>query len=157
MGEIIFLGILMAICIWFYTLTFGFAVSILDKSGGASVFPRFIIIFLMIFLIVRMITVLRQKQKAEFVFTELFKGMRLFFFACLVCYILVMKHLGYILSTAVFLAVTVNFFYYKTKDNWGSVRAIAVRNVLLLGFVLAMNYFFTRILHIMLPAGILHF
>lgn len=156
MGELIFLGILMVICIYFYTLTFGFAVSVLDKSGGAAVFPRFVILFLTIFLVVRIVTILRQKQKQGFVFTELFKGMRLFFFASLIVYILAMKYAGYVLSTTAFLLVTVNCFYYKTKDNWGTAKSIAVRNVLLIGFALAMNYFFSNILHIMLPAGFLH-
>ena len=155
MGELIFLGILMVICIYFYTLTFGFAVSILDKSGGAAVFPRFVIIFLAVFLVVRIISVLREKQKKPFAFKELFTGLRLFFFASLICYILALKHLGYLICTSVFLMVTVNVFYYKTKDNWGPVRSIVLRNVLLVVFTLVMNYFFVRILHIMLPSGFL--
>ena len=155
MGELIFLGIVMAVCAYFYTLTFGFAVSILDKSGGAAVFPRFVILFLAVFLVVRFITVLREKQKKPFAFKELFTGMRLFFFVSLIGYILALKHLGYLICTLAFLMVTVNVFYYKTKNGWGPVKSIVLRNVLLAVFTLAMNYFFVRILHIMLPSGFL--
>lgn len=155
MGELIFLGILMVICIYFYTLTFGFAVSVLDKSGGAAVFPRFVILFLVIFLAVRFIMVLKEKQRKPFAFKELFTGMRLFFFVSLICYILALRYLGYLICTASFLMVTVNVFYYKTKDGWGPVRSIVVRNTMLAVFTFAMNYFFVRILHIMLPSGFL--
>ena len=59
------------------------------------------------------------------------------------------------MCTLAFLMVTVNVFYYKTKDGWGPVKSIVLRNVLLAVFTLAMNYFFVRILHIMLPSGFL--
>lgn len=154
MGELIFLGILLVVCIYFYTLTFGFAVSILDKSGGAAVFPRIVIVFLMVFLIVRAVTVLKDKQRKPFAFKELFLGMRLFFFTSLICYILVFKFLGYVISTTLFLVVTINVFYFKTKKQLGSVQAIAVRNFMAIIFVLLMNYFFVHILHIVLPAGL---
>jgi len=154
MGELIFLGILLAICVYFFTLTSGFAVSILDKSGGAAVFPRIVIIFLAVFIIARMVTVLLEKEKKPFAFLELFQGMRLFFFASLVIYILALKPVGYVLTTTAFLVVVINGFYYKVKGNWGSVPAIVVRNMLLVAFVMLMEFFFVRILHIMLPAGI---
>lgn len=153
MGELVFLGTLLVVCIYFYALTFGFAVSILDKSGGAAVFPRIVIVFLVVFLIVRALAVWKDQQKKPFAFKELFVGMRLFFFVSLIGYILAFKFLGYVISTTMFLAVTINVFYFKTKNSWGSVQAIAARSVLAVTFVLLMNYFFVHILHIVLPAG----
>ena len=51
MGELLFLGLIMAICGVFFYLTFDFQVSLLDHSGGAAMWPRIIIAFLMIFVI----------------------------------------------------------------------------------------------------------
>ena len=155
MGELIFLGLIMAICGVFFYLTFDFQVSLLDRSGGAALWPRIIIIFLMIFVIIRFIQVLREKDKGEFVFLELFKGPRFFLLASLVAYIVAFKSLGYIISTSLFLVVVVNVFYKWTKDDFGSVKSIVIRNTLLILFVIALNYFFAEIVNIPLPTGTL--
>ena len=155
MGELIFLGLIMAICGVFFYLTFDFQVSLLDRSGGAALWPRIIIIFLMIFVIIRFIQVLREKDKGEFVFLELFKGPRFFLLASLVAYIVAFKSLGYIISTSLFLVVVVNVFYKWTKNDFGSVKSIVIRNTLLILFVIALNYFFAEIVNIPLPTGTL--
>lgn len=155
MGELIFLGIIAAVCGVFFYLTFDFQVSLLDRSGGAALWPRIIIIFLMIFVIIRFIQVLREKDKGEFVFLELFKGPRFFLLASLVAYIVAFKSLGYIISTSLFLVVVVNVFYKWTKDDFGSVKSIVIRNTLLILFVIALNYFFAEIVNIPLPTGAL--
>ena len=155
MGELIFLGLIMAICGVFFGLTFDFQVSLLDRSGGAALWPRIIIVFLLIFLIIRFIQVLRTGKKEEFVFLELFKGPRFFLLACLTVYIFIFRPLGYIISTSLFLLVVVNVFYKWTRDNYGSVKSIVTRNVLLILFVLALNYFFAEVVNIPLPTGTL--
>lgn len=155
MGELIFLGLIAAICGVFFYLTFDFQVSLLDRSGGAAMWPRIIIAFLMIFVIIRFIQVVRTKKKEEFVFLELFRGPRLFLLAALVVYIIAFKPVGYILSTSLFLLVVVNVFYKWTKGNLGTVKSIVVRNVLLIAFVVALYFFFAEIVNIPLPVGTL--
>lgn len=155
MGELIFLGLIAAICGVFFYLTFDFQVSLLDRSGGAAMWPRIIIAFLMIFVIIRFIQVVRTKKKEEFVFLELFRGPRLFLLAALVVYIIAFKPVGYIFSTSLFLLVVVNVFYKWTKGNFGTVKSIVVRNVLLIAFVVALYFFFAEIVNIPLPVGTL--
>lgn len=111
MGELLFLSLIMAICGVFFYLTFDFQVSLLDHSGGAAMWPRIIIAFLMIFVIIRFIQVIRTKKKEEFVFFELFRGPRLFLLTALVVYIIAFKYIGYIPSTCLFLLAVVNVFY----------------------------------------------
>lgn len=155
MGELIFLGLIAVICGVFFYLSFDFQVSLLDRSGGAALWPRIIILFLMVFVIIRFVQVLRTKKKEEFVFLELFKGPRFFLLVCLVAYIIAFKYVGYIISTSLFLVVVVNVFYKWTKDDFGTVKSIIFRSVLLILFVIALNYFFAEIVNIPLPAGIL--
>ena len=154
MGEVIFLGLLAVISVVFFVMTFSFPTSIMDKSGGPAIFPQIVLVFLFVLVLIRIVMVLRQKERPPFVFLELFKGMRLFFFLSLVCYIVAIDFLGYILSSILFFAVTVNFFYYKAKGTWGSVKSIALRNGLILVFVFSLNAFFSGILKVMLPPGI---
>lgn len=157
MGECLFLSILLAICAIAFFLTFGFKVSILDTSGGAALFPRIIILFLAVVCIIRIIQILREKEKHPFVFWELFKGYRLFFLAMMACYIFLLKPVGYILTTSIFMLVTVNVFYRETTGNMGSIKSIVIRNVLSIVFVAVLYVFFARVVHIMLPAGLLKF
>lgn len=153
MGELIFLGIFTVVSIYFFYLTGDFRVSVLDKSGGAKVWPRIVLIFLLIFLIIRIIQVLREKDKKHFVFKELFTGTRLFFFLSFVAYIILLKFLGYFITTFSFLVVTINYFYKHVKGDYGTKKQIIIRNVLLLAFTFLMWAFFSEILHIMLPSS----
>lgn len=156
MGELIFLACILVVCGVFFYLTFGFQVSVLDTSGGAALWPRIVIVFLVVFLVIRAIQVIRERgtgDQEEFIFTELFKGKRLFFLTALAVYILVFKFLGYIASTILFLAVVVNVFYKWTKDGFGSLKSILIRNALIVVFTVAMYFFFAEVVHIMLPAG----
>lgn len=153
MGEVVFLSVLLIVCGLFFGLSFGFQTSVLDTSGGAGLWPRIIIIFMAVFLVIRIVQVLRDKNRAKFVFTELFKGPRLFFLVALAAYMILFKFLGYIVCTIAFLFVVVNMFYKWTNDSWGNMKSIIVRNVLCVVFVLALYFFFTDVVHILLPVG----
>ena len=117
--------------------------------------PRIIIAFLMIFVIIRFIQVIRTKKKEEFVFLELFRGPRLFLLSALVVYIIAFKYIGYIPSTCLFLLTVVNVFYKWTTGNFGTVKSIVIRNVLIIAFVIALYYFFAEVVNIPLPTGTL--
>lgn len=153
MGEFVLLGLLAVIGVSFWFMTFDFAVSPLDRSGGAGLFPRFVIAFMLIFVVIRVVQVLMKKEKDHFVFLELFTGIRLFFFLSFVIYVLILNWLGYFFSSILFLAITTNYFSYKTNDTFGTTKAIVLRNGALILFVFMMHYFFDRILHIALPRG----
>lgn len=155
MGELVFLGVLALLFGLLYLPTYNFEISNLDTSGGPAMFPRAVIIFTLIFIAVRFIMVLKTKEKKDFVFLELFRGMRLFFFASIVIFIIALKYLGYLVSTIAFLLVTLNFLYYKTRDNMGSVKSIIIRNVLAIMLVFALRYFFVEIVNVILPTGTL--
>lgn len=153
MGELVFLLLLLILCAVCFVQTLSFPVSILDQSGGPALFPQIVLVLLAVVIVLRMIQFLREKEHAHFVFRELFTGRRLFFFGSLIVYVLLFQWLGYILSTALFLLVTVNYFYFVVKGNRGSVKAIVVRNVSVVAFSIVMYVFFANILHIMLPTG----
>lgn len=80
MGELVFLALLLAVCTLFYGMSFDFKTSILDTSGGAALWPRIVIIFLVMIIIIRGIQVIKERDRKQFVFKELFQGSRLFFF-----------------------------------------------------------------------------
>lgn len=153
MGELIFLGILAVVSVYFFILTGDFRISPLDKSGGAAVWPRLVLGFMLLFIVVRAIQILVRKENDHFVFLELFKGIRLFFLASFVAYIALFKFLGYYIATIAFLAATVNVFYKYTKGNFGSKKHIIIRNLIIIVFVTLMDFFFSDVLHIMLPSG----
>lgn len=155
MGEIVFLGLLLLFCGYLFFLTFSFPVNILERSGGAGLFPRIVLIFLMVFLIIRVVQILGQKKKNPFVFAEMFQGTRLFYLIALVAYVAALKILGYFICTILFLGVMINVLYRQLKGEWGSPGTIAVRNVLIVVFAAVMNLFFANILHVLLPVGIL--
>ena len=155
MGEIILLLCFAAMSFAMLVMAKDFRVSKMDSSGGAAMFPRIVIILLLIFIAVRIVQILLKKEKRPFAGRELFTGSRFFFVLCLVGYVLLLKPLGYILSTSLFLILAVNRFYRIERGTNGSPAAIAARNVLLVLFVLAMNWAFGSILSVRLPAGLL--
>ena len=151
MGELFFLGIIFVICCLFFFMTFSFPVSILDKSGGAGIFPRIVIIFLVTFVLVRIITILIKKGKIHFVFFELLKGIQSVFFFSIVLYILLFNKLGYVMSTLLFAYGTINGFFRYATGSFGSKKQIIIRNFLITAFVVLMYYFFSGVLNIILP------
>lgn len=153
MGELVFLLILLILCAVCFVQTLSFPVSILDQSGGPALFPQIVLALLTLVIVIRLIQFFREKKHEHFVFRELFTGRRLFFFGSLIVYVFLFDFLGYILSTALFLVVTINYFYYVVKGNRGSVKAILVRNISAIAFSVIMYVFFANILHIMLPTG----
>ena len=74
MGELVFLALLLAVCTLFYGMSFDFKTSILDTSGGAALWPRIVIIFLVMIIIIRGIQAIKERDRKQFVFKELFQG-----------------------------------------------------------------------------------
>ena len=154
MGEIIFLLCFAVVSAIMFYMTGDFRISKMDTSGGAALFPRIVIILLLVFLMLRIIEILASKEKKEFAGKELFAGSRCLFIGGLVLYVVLLKPLGYIIATVLFLAFVVNRFYRVEKGLMGSAAQIAIRNVLMIVFVLAMNWVFGTVLSVNLPAGL---
>ena len=155
MGEIVFLGLLFLLSGYLFYLPFYFPVNILERSGGAGLFPRIVLAFLMVFLIIRIIQILCQNEKKPFVFAEMFKGTRFFYLITLTAYVALLKVFGYFICTTLFLAIMINILYRQVLGEWGSVKIIVIRNLLIIAFAVLMNLFFSKILHVLLPVGIL--
>lgn len=155
MGEILFLSLFLIGSIYLFLLTGDFRLSKMDTSGGAALFPRIVIIFLCLFLVIRIIQALCEKEKKPFAIRELWEGSRRFFILSLVGYVLLLKGLGYIISTILFLIITCNGFRFYETNSWEFKKSLVVSNLLLVVFVLALNFFFKNLLSVYLPAGIL--
>ena len=155
MGEIIFLLCFLVVSIYMYVLTGSFRISKMDRSGGAAMFPRIVIVLLMICLLLRMLQIFREKEKREFVWKNLFSRGRMEFTAALVVYVICLKPLGYIVTTCAFLFFTVNRFYYLEEDNLGTKKGILIRSVVLAVFAVIMYFVFSGVLAVSLPKGIL--
>jgi len=69
--------------------------------------------------------------------------------------VLLLKGLGYIISTILFLIITCNGFRFYETNSWEFKKSLVVSNLLLVVFVLALNFFFKNLLSVYLPAGIL--
>jgi hypothetical protein len=154
MGEIIFLSFLGSIGVVLYILTYSFEINLLDKSGGAAMFPRIVIIFLLVFIIIRIISLIIAQKRTPFVFKELFQGKKLLFVTSLAAYVILMKPLGYIICSILFLLFIVNNFFVSVHSGWGTPKQIAVRNILSILFVIGMKLFFSNVLKVFLPVGI---
>lgn len=155
MGEIIFLTVFFVAAVSLYTLTGDFCISKMDTSGGAAMFPRLVIILLCICLILRIGQIIWKKEKKGFVWKELFMETRRFFVVSLLVYVALLKPLGYIPATCLFLIVTVGRLRYYQKGGYGRAGEVLVRDLLLIAFCLAMYAAFSGILSVNLPKGLL--
>ncbi len=154
MGEIVFLSVFLVISAGLYYLTGSFRISKMDHSGGAALFPRIVIILLAVCILLRIIQILKQKEKKEFVWKSLFTRGRMEFVAALVVYVLCLKPVGYLISTALFLIFVVNRFYRIEYNGWGTARGVIVRNAALIAFTIAIYLVFHRLLGVSLPRGV---
>ena len=157
MGEIIFLLILIAISVLGFIEAGTFPVPIFEKTGGPALFPKILFVGLAIFAVIRIIMILRSKEKKKFVFVELFQSTRGVFLLASVVYVLVMEYLGYIISTALFLVVICNYLYWKRHDTKGTVKSIILRNVAMIVITFLLYVFFAKVMTINLPQGLFGF
>ncbi|NLZ77693.1 MAG: tripartite tricarboxylate transporter TctB family protein [Spirochaetales bacterium] len=155
MGEIVFLLIFSAIAGYMYFLTGSFRISKMDISGGAAMFPRIVIIIFLACIALRIVQLLKSKDTKEFVWKNIFKKGRREFVISLVLYALLLVPFGFIISTILFLLSIVNYFYFLGNETLGSVRNIVIRNLLLVGFTVALYFIFSEVLGVSLPPGIL--
>jgi putative tricarboxylic transport membrane protein len=157
MGEILFMAVLAIIAIGMFVMTYDFPISIIDKSGGAALFPRIMIVLLLFFLVIRFIAIIKTKREGrpKFVFIEIFQGPRLVYLLTTLAFIIVLNFLGFILSAILYLLILVNYFYYIQNDKKPSLKTEIVVVVCVIAGIVGLEYFFGDVLNIMLPEGIL--
>lgn len=158
MGEILFLSILGVIDVIMFFLTFTFPASIIDQSGGAGLFPRIVLIVLLVFLAARIVTILRseEEKKKTFAFLEIFKGRRLVFLLAFVLYAFSMSTLGFVISSGIFLSAMIIFLHWCQYGEWMSVKKSMLTVLISFVCVFSVYYIFTHYLNVMLPAGLLN-
>lgn len=156
MGEIIFLLLLAGVGVVYLVQTGSYRTPLLDNSGGPALFPRIVCIALIALIVIRIIQIIAQKgMKNKFKFLELFKGYTGFFSIATIVLILVIQYLGFIVSCFLYLTVVANGLYYFKNGSVGTVKSIILREILFLAFVMGLYLFFTRILFVAFPQGIL--
>lgn len=156
MGEIVFLGFFIVLCVLGFGESFTWRVMENDTSGGAAFWPRMVMAALVICCIIRIVIVLRDQElfKKKFVFLDLFYGHRGVFLLALVLYAVAIKPLGFLIATIIFLNVIVNLMYYFARETLGKPAFIALRTVCLCAAAYGVYYFFGSVLRIMVPVGI---
>ncbi len=157
MGEVIFSGVVAVIAVVLFINSATFPESIIDQTGGAALFPRIIIILLLVTLAVRVVIILRDKEEREkpFAFIDFFKGRRLVFFLLFIGYTLVMTTLGFFLSSSIFLAIAIPFLYKLQHGKFMSVKRLVISTVISTSMVFALYYIFVNYFNVILPSGIL--
>lgn len=159
MGEIIFLIILALVGAGMFGMSFGFQVSRIDTSGGPALFPRVVIIMLFVFIVIRIVMIGKNKEEMEkkFHFLEIFQGSRLIFLLSFLGYALIMKPLGFVISSSLFLILAVTFLYRKQYGERITVKKGLILYPVILVSVAALYYIFVNKLNVLLPSGILNF
>lgn len=159
MGEIIFLIILAAAGVGMFGMSFGFQVSRIDTSGGPALFPRIVIVILLAFIIIRIVMISKNKEELgkKFHFLEIFMGSRLVFLLLFLAYALLMKPLGFVISSSLFLMIAVTFLHKKQYGEGVTAKKGLILYPVIVIAVTVLYYIFVYKLNVLLPGGILNF
>ncbi len=155
MGEIVFLLCIAGVGAAYYLEATGYAMPKLDNSGGPAFFPKLICAILVVLILARVIQIIARKDKNRFVYKNLFLGTTGFFTIGVILFVLLMPFLGYIISCFLFLSIVSNALLYAKTKSFGTVKSIIVRELSFLVFVTVLYYFFTHVLYVAFPDGIL--
>lgn len=153
--EYVFLGIIAVFATLFLKDATQYKIASYDTSGGPGMFPKYILILLLVAVTALVIQKIIKKDKTKFVFFELLKGERGIILGSLILYLAVLSVFGFILSTSIFLMFTVNYLYFRGHSGSGGRKSIAIRSGFSVGIALIINYVFVNLMHVMLPSGII--
>ena len=159
MGELIFNALLAVVGVVLYVMTYSFPTSIFDKSGGAGMYPRFVIIALMILLAVRTLQILKspEEKHRKFIFFEMFHGPRLIYILTTLAYFLLVKRIGFIICTAIYLIGMILYLWALQEQKRPSRKMAAIVAAAVVPSVVALDWLFCEVMGVLLPAGILGF
>lgn len=157
MGEVIFLGIIAVLDIMYLLETFKYKIPVYDNTGGPGIYPKIILTILLTAIVIRIIKILHNKTKEHFVFKELFEKDRLFFVVAFATYIMIMRPLGIILSTIIYMTSVCFYIALAVDGTMGTTRTIASRIVAFCLMSILIYLFFSSVMNVALPKGIFHF
>jgi hypothetical protein len=140
---------------YYYAETLAYRVSRFERTGGAGVYPRMIIICLFIFIALRLIQKIAEKDWKKFVFFNLFRGRRGVFFFAFLLYVLLMPFLGYLIGTTVYLLFTSAYLTFLKEGSLKNRKRLALRSLLFLALVGGIHWFFVTFLNVSVPSGLL--
>jgi putative tricarboxylic transport membrane protein len=157
MGELLFMGSTAVVALGMLVMTVGFPVSIIDNSGGPALFPRIIIVLLIAFMLIRAVIVLKDKdlKNAPFIFSEMFKGARLIYLLGTLSYILLIKKVGFVIMTTLYLFGMTLFLHYLQRDRhfpWKKTLIVLAGSI---SIAVGIYLIFTGTLNTLLPKGVL--
>ena len=157
MSEFVFLAGLAVLALLGYSEVLTYTVTKYDRTGGPAIYPKMLLILLLVALAIRGIQILASKKKEKFKWGSLFSGQRGVFFVSFVLFVMLMKPLGFILDGTIFLVFTTFYLYYKSTGDksLGGKKKIVFRVLFSLGFCVAVYLFFSEFLHVAVPEGIL--
>lgn len=153
--ELIFLAVLGVASLVLLMETTGYKTASFDTSGGPGIFPKYVIILLLIAIIALVIQKIIKKEFKGFVFLSLFKAERGITLIALITYLALLNLLGFVLSTSLFLCFMVNFLYRANHEkSLGSKKHIVLRSGFSIAFAFFIQFIFVSLMHVMLPKGI---
>lgn len=155
MGEIIFLLLLVATAVIYIVQTLDYTTPLLDKSGGPAMFPQIVCGVLIVLILIRIIQILAQKNFKKFHFFELFKGSTGLFSISTIVMILLIQPLGFLITCFLYLTIVANALLYIKTKSFGKVWQIITREASFLAVVVGLQLFFTEVLYVAIPLGIL--
>ena len=153
----IFLLLLAGLDLYYFAETFSYRKPLYDNTGGPAVFPRVILILLLICLAVRIIQIVVRKEKRRFIFLDLFKGSTGVFLFAFAGYILCMEFLGMILDTVLYMGFISHYMIYQRDGSIGSLRSAAVHMAVYILMAAALYWFFSGVMNVAVPKGLLRF
>jgi len=159
MSELIFLAVIAVLALLGYNEVLGYTVTRFDRTGGPAIYPKLLLILLLVALVIRAVQILMSKDREKFKWASLFKGQRGIFFLAFVAFVALMKPLGFIVDGTLFLTFTSLYLYYRSTGDksLGGKKKVIFRVIFSLAFCTAVYLFFANFLHVAVPEGILGF
>ncbi len=159
MGELIFMAILIVVGVAMFIMTYDFPIATLDTSGGASMFPRVVVIIMCVLVAIRIIQILHTKKedRKPFAFLEIFKGNTLVYVLSTTLYFVLAPTLGFIISSTIYMIGIIIFFHKIQYDKLPSIKKSVIISAITIAAIVGLNYVFSDVLNVLLPVGLIGF
>lgn len=159
MGELVFLCFLEAVGIAAFILAFDFPRSIIDKSGGPAFFPQAVVGFLTLFVLIRVLQIIKtpKEKRGKFHFLEMFKGESLVYLIATLLVVILMRSLGFILTMSTYLIFLILFLHRRKRGSFASVKMTLIVVLGSIAGTVLIDYVFCDVMKVMIPRGIIGF
>jgi|GEM_PF-1630364 len=155
MEELLLLVVLTGMDLLYYFETFSYKKALFDKTGGPAIYPRVILVLLLISIAIRVIQILKRHEYEPSVLKGLVTGSRGVFLWAYIAYVLLMEPLGMIIDTVCYLIFICHYMIYARDGKLGSKTSILKHNVSFVLLTLGIYLFFTLVMNVAVPKGLL--